>query len=117
MSQNLGSAYHTSALPFPSAGLPANISSDRRSFVAPGTTGGSASLRHSLYAATFMVAYLGIFFAAGYAALNIIDFKDCTRARLTLFNATSHYEAEGLALPAAPAARLSKWWSDVHEPV
>ena len=46
------------------------------------------------------------------AALNIVDFKDCTRARLTLFNDTSHYEAEGLALPAAPAARLSKWWSE-----
>jgi probable phosphoglycerate mutase len=53
------------------------------------------------------------------AALNIIDFKDCTRARLTLFNDTSHYTEEGLALPAAPAARLSKWWSDAvpHEAI
>jgi broad specificity phosphatase PhoE len=53
------------------------------------------------------------------AALNIIDFKDCTRARLTLFNDTSHYEDAGLAIPAAPAARLSKWWSDAvpHESI
>lgn len=46
------------------------------------------------------------------AALNIVDFKDPTRARLTLFNDTSHYTEAGLAIPAVPAARLSKWWSD-----
>jgi probable phosphoglycerate mutase len=46
------------------------------------------------------------------AALNIVDFKDPTRARLTLFNDTSHYAEAGLAIPAVPAARLSKWWSD-----
>ena len=46
------------------------------------------------------------------AALNIVDFKDPTRARLTLFNDTSHYADAGLAIPAVPAARLSKWWSD-----
>jgi broad specificity phosphatase PhoE len=46
------------------------------------------------------------------AALNIVDFKDLTRARLTLFNDTSHYAEAGLAIPAVPAARLSKWWSD-----
>jgi probable phosphoglycerate mutase len=53
------------------------------------------------------------------AALNIVDFKDCTRARLTLFNDTSHYSEAGLSLPAAPAARLSKWWSDSvpHQPI
>lgn len=44
------------------------------------------------------------------AALNIVDFKDPTRARLTLFNDTSHY-AEA-AIPAIPEARLSSWWSD-----
>ncbi len=49
------------------------------------------------------------------AALNIVDFKDPTRARLTLFNDISHYI--GSALPAAPQSRLSKWWSDVHEAV
>lgn len=46
------------------------------------------------------------------AALNIVDFKDPTRARLTLFNDTSHYAEAGLAIPAVPAARLSRWWSD-----
>ena len=44
------------------------------------------------------------------AALNIIDFKDPVRARLTLFNDTSHYSQAGLAIPAVPAARLSRWW-------
>lgn len=46
------------------------------------------------------------------AALNIVDFKDPTRARLTLFNDTSHYAEGGLAVPAVPTARLSRWWSD-----
>jgi len=46
------------------------------------------------------------------AALNIVDFKDPTRARLTLFNDTSHYTEAGLAIPAVATARLSKWWSD-----
>ena len=44
------------------------------------------------------------------AALNIVDFKDPTRARLTLFNDTSHYAEAGLAIPEVPAGRLSKWW-------
>ncbi len=44
------------------------------------------------------------------AALNIVDFKDPARARLTLFNDTSHYAAAGLAIPEVPTARLSKWW-------
>lgn len=46
------------------------------------------------------------------AALNIIDFKDLTRVRLTLFNDTSHYADADNSVPAAPAGRLSKWWSD-----
>jgi probable phosphoglycerate mutase len=44
------------------------------------------------------------------AALNIVDFKDPVRARLTLFNDTSHYAEAGLAIPGVPAARLSNWW-------
>jgi broad specificity phosphatase PhoE len=44
------------------------------------------------------------------AALNIVDFKDATRARLTLFNDTSHYAEAGLAIPGVPTSRLSKWW-------
>jgi len=45
------------------------------------------------------------------AALNIVDFRDPSRARLTLFNDTSHYENGGLAIPAIPTDRLSNWWS------
>ncbi len=41
------------------------------------------------------------------AALNIVDFKDFVRARLTLFNDISHYEP---SLPPVPGARLSSWW-------
>ena len=47
------------------------------------------------------------------AALNIVDFKDATRARLTLFNDTSHYTEAGEAIPAVPEGQLSKWWSPV----
>jgi broad specificity phosphatase PhoE len=50
------------------------------------------------------------------AALNIVDFRDPSRARLTLFNDTSHYENGGLAIPAIPTARLSNWWSEEPEP-
>jgi broad specificity phosphatase PhoE len=46
------------------------------------------------------------------AALNIVDFKDATRARLTLFNDTSHYAEAGGAVPAVTEGCLSKWWSE-----
>src|SRR3982751_5743541 len=45
------------------------------------------------------------------AALNIVDFRDPTLARLTLFNDTSHYAAGGESIPAIPHERLSKWWN------
>ena len=45
------------------------------------------------------------------AALNIVDFRDATRARLTLFNDTSHYDLAGKAIPEMPEACLSKWWN------
>jgi broad specificity phosphatase PhoE len=45
------------------------------------------------------------------AALNIVDFRDPTRARLTLFNDTSHYDKTRKAIPEIPKARLSKWWN------
>jgi len=45
------------------------------------------------------------------AALNIVDFCDAVRARLTLFNDTSHYDKAGAAIPEIPKSRLSKWWN------
>ena len=44
-------------------------------------------------------------------ALNIVDFKGSVRARLMLFNDTSHYSESGLALPKPAGACLSKWWT------
>src|SRR5471032_510972 len=49
------------------------------------------------------------------AALNIVDFRDPSRSRLTLFNDTSHYAHGGLAIPGIPEARLSNWWSGRSE--
>ena len=40
-------------------------------------------------------------------ALNVIDFKNLTHPRLTLFNDTSHYDS----VPEVPSGRLSKSWS------
>lgn len=40
------------------------------------------------------------------ACLNVLDFKDPVRARLMLFNDTSHYEDR----PRVPDQSLSKWW-------
>jgi probable phosphoglycerate mutase len=40
------------------------------------------------------------------ACLNVIDFSDLVRARLILFNDTSHYSA----MPSRSEHRLSKWW-------
>jgi probable phosphoglycerate mutase len=45
------------------------------------------------------------------AALNIVDFRDTTHARLTLFNDTSHYNSAESGIPSKPVSRLSKWWS------
>src|SRR6202171_2351518 len=44
------------------------------------------------------------------ASLSILDFKDPTRGRLTLYNDTSHYAVSDSAVPGEPQARLSKWW-------
>ena len=38
--------------------------------------------------------------------LNVLDFRDATRARLILFNDVSHYEAH----PSVTQASLSSWW-------
>lgn len=40
------------------------------------------------------------------AALNVLDFKDPVRARLMLFNDTSHYASR----PRSAGRNLSKWW-------
>ncbi len=40
------------------------------------------------------------------ACLNVLDFKDPVRARLMLFNDTSHYQDQ----PARAQRQLSKWW-------
>ena len=40
------------------------------------------------------------------ACLNVLDFKDAVRARLMLFNDTSHYADR----PRVPDQSLSKWW-------
>jgi probable phosphoglycerate mutase len=40
------------------------------------------------------------------AALNVLDFKGPVRARLMLFNDTSHYASR----PRVPETNLSKWW-------
>ena len=39
-------------------------------------------------------------------SLNVIDFKDPVRARLMLYNDTSHYESG----PRTAGPRLSRWW-------
>ena len=43
--------------------------------------------------------------------LNILDFRDPTRARLILFNDVSHYEGH----PAVTRSALSRWW-DTADP-
>ena len=45
------------------------------------------------------------------AALNVVDFKDAVRARLMLFNDTSHYSEDTLIKPDTPKACLSSWWA------
>jgi probable phosphoglycerate mutase len=40
------------------------------------------------------------------ACLNVLEFKDSVRARLMLFNDTSHYATK----PRRPEGQLSKWW-------
>jgi broad specificity phosphatase PhoE len=40
------------------------------------------------------------------ACLNVLDFKDAVRARLVVYNDTSHYTAH----PAKSQSRLSNWW-------
>jgi probable phosphoglycerate mutase len=50
------------------------------------------------------------------ASLNVLDFRDPARARLTVFNDTSHYAESLSGIPSKPAARLSKWWDKPNGP-
>lgn len=46
------------------------------------------------------------------ACLNVLDFRDPARARLMLFNDTSHYADR----PRLPHHNLSSWWDDQRTP-
>jgi len=46
------------------------------------------------------------------ACLNVLDFRDPSQARLTLFNDVSHWAHAGASAPALPKGRLSKWWDE-----
>jgi broad specificity phosphatase PhoE len=46
------------------------------------------------------------------ACLNVLDFRDPVRARLMLFNDTSHYSDR----PRTPDRNLSKWWDERPTP-
>ncbi len=46
------------------------------------------------------------------ASLTILDFRDASKARLTVFNDVAHYAPDGLAIPPVPGGRLSKAWGD-----
>ncbi|MDB4945695.1 MAG: Phosphoglycerate mutase [Labilithrix sp.] len=77
----------------------------------PGQT--VAIVSHKATIRLLLSSFLGID-ARGYrdrldqapACLNIVDFKDAVRARLMLYNDTSHYAAR----PRQSEAQLSKWW-------
>jgi probable phosphoglycerate mutase len=49
------------------------------------------------------------------ASLNILDFRDASHARLSLFNDTSHYAPSASATPEMPHRRLSKWWDPTKD--
>jgi hypothetical protein len=46
------------------------------------------------------------------ACLNVLDFRDPVRARLMLFNDTSHYSDR----PRTADRNLSKWWDERRTP-
>jgi broad specificity phosphatase PhoE len=49
-------------------------------------------------------------------ALNVLDFRDPTRARLALYNDISHYAEDPSRIPPPPAGRLSKWFDGGSDP-
>jgi broad specificity phosphatase PhoE len=44
------------------------------------------------------------------ASLTILDFRNFSQARLTLFNDVAHYASDGMAIAGVPGGRLSKAW-------
>jgi hypothetical protein len=69
MSQNVGSAYQAGELPFAPARFPANVAPNRRPFAVPRFAQRAASWKHSVFASSFLLAYVAAFFGVGYAAL------------------------------------------------
>ena len=72
MSENLGSACQAAALPFATPQFPSNAG--RRPFAVstPRFQHSAASLKHSVFASTFMLAYVAAFFGVGYAAMTAV---------------------------------------------
>jgi probable phosphoglycerate mutase len=72
-----------------------------------------AVVSHKATLRLILASFLG-FDARGYrdrldlapASLSVLDFKDPVRARLALYNDTSHYARR----PRVPGRTLSKWW-------
>lgn len=73
-----------------------------------------ALVSHKATLRLILASFLG-FDARGYrdrldlapASLSVLDFKDPVRARLALYNDTSHYARR----PRVPGRTLSKWWA------
>ncbi len=72
MSQNLGSAYQAAALPFAPVGFPANVAPNRRPFSVPRFAQVAASRKHSVFASSFLLAYVAAFFGVAYAAFTAV---------------------------------------------
>jgi len=49
------------------------------------------------------------------ASLTILDFRDASEARLTVFNDVAHYAPDGLAIPPVPGGRLSRVWGEAQK--
>src|SRR5262249_10801482 len=84
-----------------------------REIVSAHPGGGVLAVSHKATLRLVLSSLLG-FDARGYrerldqapACLNVVDFRDAVRARLMLFNDTSHYDER----PRVAHSSLSKWW-------
>ena len=85
-----------------------------RQIVTEGVGGRILVVSHKATIRLLLSSLLG-FDARGYrdrldqdpACLNVLDFRDTVRARMILFNDTSHYTS---AMPPVTSQSLSKWW-------